>query len=175
MNTMTPEERELILEEIHGVASSAVAEESAEFRRQNLIKLNEELVRIRRKSAYDLALVLSPKYANDPAFQLMFLRAERFDIRNAAMRMVRYFEHKLHLWGEGNLAKKLTIEDLSDEDVQTLKSGHFRMIDADMAGRPIAFLPVGKLDFSSSSDPSVVDHQVRDETLEPLEVLPTLV
>lgn len=138
-NYMTPEERQLVLEEIHGVSSCALSE-SPTFVFEKVQELRNQLQRIRKKPAYDRAAFLHPKYVNGLDFQLMFLRADKFDSKRAAKRIVLFFEHKLELWGERMIARRITSADLSQDDMKALKSGGVQIIHSDQAGRPIIFL-----------------------------------
>jgi hypothetical protein len=136
---MTHAERQLVLEEIHGVASSAVPESPA-FVTQKLKALRQLLQSIRKKSAYERASFLCPKYVNSPEFQLMFLRAELFNVRKAAKRIIQFFEQKLQLWGDRKIARRITSADLTEDDLSAHESEAFQIINADRAGRPIMFL-----------------------------------
>ena len=50
----------------------------------------------------------------------MFLRAERFDAPKAAIRLVNHFEGKLVLFGEDKLVKRITLDDLEEEDIEEI-------------------------------------------------------
>ena len=68
----------------------------------------------------------------------MFLRSDEFEADKAAARMVTYFENKRLLFGEEKLVKKLTVDDLTPDDLEELRSGFFQQLpQKDMRGRPI--------------------------------------
>jgi hypothetical protein len=103
MNQLSVEEREEVLEDIHGIAR--VVDEPQEFIETCLALLEKELTNISSKVAYDLAYFTSKEYTSSNKIRLMFLRAESFDPYNAASRMVRFFEEKYALFGADKLTK----------------------------------------------------------------------
>ena len=121
LNRISIKEREAVYEEIHGVAG--LSSESPEKLVEIEMNLEQELHRIKKKSAYDRALFLSPRHVNDQAFRLMFLRSTRFDPLKAAAKMVAYFESKLELFGEEKLVKRITLDDLDDDTHAELTNG----------------------------------------------------
>ena len=115
-------------EDIHGV--DAQVEETPDLVYESLIKLEEELNSISNKDAYCIALNISEAYVNDRKFRLSFLRAESFDIPQAARRMVRYFENKRNVFGEEKLAKTIELEDIAQEQNNpTILYGPYRVLD----------------------------------------------
>jgi hypothetical protein len=134
------EERERVLEEVHGVANVQV-EETPELIDQRLHLLEEEIQLIKKRTAYDRALFLSPKYVLDREFRLMFLRSELFDARKAANRIVRFFECKKELWGEDKLARPITLDDFGEDGLAFLKRGAIQVLpEKDQSGRSLCFL-----------------------------------
>lgn len=119
-------ERETVYEEIHGVVNPM--EESLDFLEEVYASLESELKKIKKKTAYDRALFLSPRYVNDPAFRLKFLRSTRFDAKRAAAKMAAFFESKLELFGEEKLVKRITLEDLDKEDLANLNNGTYHFL-----------------------------------------------
>ena len=116
-------ERELVQEEVHGVASGFVADETEQLIESSLRKMDEEVQKIRKKPAYDRAVFLNPSYVKDRDFRLMFLRVENFEARKAAHRIIAYFETKLELFGVGRLAKPLTFDDLDKDSQDYMMAG----------------------------------------------------
>ena len=138
MNALSVKEREELLDEIHGVAKPP--KETPEQLRRAFEDLRERMDEIPRKKrrALDRALFLKPSLDQDEKFLLMFLRADRFNAYKAASRMSRYFEHKLQLFGEERLVKKITLEDLDEGDLDSLSSGAvFPHPHKDRSGRTI--------------------------------------
>jgi len=60
---------------------------------------------------------MSECFVRDPNKRIMFPRAENYDPVKAAERMLRYFEKKKNLFGAEKLVKKITLEDLSEDDL----------------------------------------------------------
>jgi hypothetical protein len=157
------DELEFGLHELHGV--SHAIKETPELIDKCLLELEMELEKISKKAAYDLAKATSmanatntnanananttgnanttpsssaPESVGCRKFRLMFLRAERFDAKNAAARLVKYCEGKLRLFGPDKLTKRITMEDLDEDDMVTLRSGYMQLLpERDRAGRAI--------------------------------------
>jgi hypothetical protein len=139
LNQLSLEEREAVFEDLHGVTQ--VHEESPECVASQVEQLKQEIKKIRGKSAYDKALFLCPKYTDDPKFYLMFLRAENYNIRLAAHRMVLHFKHKLDLFGVEKLAQAITMEDLDEDDKAAMLSGGMQFLpEKDRSGRTVVIM-----------------------------------
>ena len=114
--------------------------EAPEFIELKLKELQLELAKIPNKDAYNQAKEKFPKYVTGIRKCLMFLRADRFDAREAAARMVRYYEEKLHMFGNEPLARDLLMSDLNEEERSSLKAGYIQLLPGrDRAGRAIIF------------------------------------
>jgi hypothetical protein len=151
MYELSFQERENILEEIHGVAK--IQEETPEFVSDRISGLDEAILEIpkHRRKALDRAIFLKPSIQNDERFKLLFLRTEYFDCKKAANRMNRYFQRKLYLFGEEKLVKDITLDDLEETDIEVgFKSGCcVELPKRDRSGRPMAFFDLSKLDFNN--------------------------
>jgi hypothetical protein len=136
MNELSLSEREHVYEDIHGIPR--VVKEEPVFIAKKLEALEEELAKIHKKPAYDRALFLSPRYVKRHSFRLMFLRAENFHTERSALRVVKYFERKLELFGVEKLVKAIAQDDLNEDDQAVLSSGvmHF-LRSKDRTGRPV--------------------------------------
>ena len=77
--------------------------------------------------ALEKALDMAPEYVLHTGFCLKFLRAERFDVPLAAARMALYFQEKESLFGEEKLCRDILLSDLSEDDMQCLKSGYVQV------------------------------------------------
>jgi hypothetical protein len=138
LNQLSMKEREEVYHDIHGVAE--IIEETPEFVEIKLKELELELAKIPIKDAYNQAKEKSQEYVTSIRQCLMFLRADRFDAREAAARMVRYYEEKLHMFGNEPLARDLLMSDLNEEERSSLKSGYIQLLPLrDRAGRAIIF------------------------------------
>jgi hypothetical protein len=136
MNRLSVEEREKVLEDVHGIAR--VVDEPQDFIEACLALLERELDNISSKTAYDLARSMSEEYTCSKKIRLMFLRAESFDPYNAASSMVRFFDEKCELFGADKLTKDIKIADLDPDDIVTIESGLFQMLPVkDCAGRKV--------------------------------------
>jgi hypothetical protein len=70
----------------------------------------------------------------------MFLRATEGDVKKAAKRLTRHFKTKLRLFGEDKLVQDIVLDDLDEDDMESLKSGGFQVLSKrDAAGRSILF------------------------------------
>jgi hypothetical protein len=138
MNELSIDERERIFEEIHGI--SRVVDEDPAFVTECLAKLDEEISRIKKKSAFDQALFLCPKYVNDRKFRLMFLRSDNFEAEKASTRIVKHFERKLELFGTDKLVKIIQFNDLHEDDQSALLTGCIQFLRSkDRSGRTVVF------------------------------------
>lgn len=136
MNELSGKEREQVLHDIHGVVD--IPNETPLKLEEKLAELEAEIQRIAAKSAYQRAHTVSETYVNDRSFRLKFLRADRFDAKSAARRLVSFFEQKLIIFGPDKLVKDITIDDLDHDDLAVLKNGHMQFLpQRDMAGRTI--------------------------------------
>jgi hypothetical protein len=163
---LSTEERHLVNNDLHGVAD--VIEEGPAFVQERLDQLELELANIPTKTAYDEALEQSADHVHNRDFRLMFLRADRFEAKNAAARMVLYFDSKKELFGSQKLAKKILLEDLDDETMACLATGYMNLLPGrDRAGRAI-FMGVSKLRKSASGLGLVRQVDLGKSALEPV-------
>jgi hypothetical protein len=118
MTRLSMEDRERALYDVHGIGENVNADSVLH---------------------HDRLMQMSPEYVQNPNFRIMFLRAEHFDAKLAAERLVRFFELKKRLFGRDRLVKDITLEDLDEDDMETLETGGVGQVSPlkDMAGRPI--------------------------------------
>jgi len=75
---------------------------------------------------------------DDRDFLLKFLRAERFDVVKASVRLLNYLVEKEKLFGSDKLLKAIQLSDLDPDTMTTLRSGYFQILPGrDAAGRAI--------------------------------------
>ena len=99
----------------------------------------------RRKSAYLLAVHQNEQYVHDFDFIMRFLRSDRYNVKDAAHRVVGFFEYKRELFGIDKLTKDIGIEDFSGPDAAdpqndclALESGLFQLLPGnDRSGRAV--------------------------------------
>jgi hypothetical protein len=140
LNRMSIQEREKIFEEIHGVDGVEGNEEDPRFLSQCLEEMQEELRKLNRKSAYLQAKIQNRGYVSKRDLLLKFLRSEAYKPKEAAIRLVAFFELKLELFGKEKLTKEIRVEDFSTSpnDLAALELGLFhRLPGRDRSGRVI--------------------------------------
>ena len=152
LSAMSMKERESCYYDIHGV--SDVIEETPGWVEGKLVQLEVELAKISQNwDAYLQAAAQHQEYARARIFRLKFLRAERFDVKAAAQRLVRFFEEKRKLFGHELLAKDIKISDLDGDTRQCLESGVCQVLPKrDRAGRCIIAYIVANGDQFQSDD-----------------------
>ena len=120
--------------EVHGIKSSddlTRDSETPQFVSDKLRQFDDYIqqrIPPNQKQAYERALDLSPGYVMDRKFRLMFLRSDLYDVPKSSIRMARHFEVKLELFGIDKLTKDITLEDLSDNDIESLKQGSHQLL-----------------------------------------------
>ncbi|KAL3930742.1 MAG: hypothetical protein SGBAC_011634, partial [Bacillariaceae sp.] len=139
LNQLSLDEREALYYEMHGV--DEIIKETPELVETSLDQLEIELERIRythpKSSAYTLAEEISPAYVQDQTLRIKFLRSEKFDVKKTAERIIRFFDCKLHFFGEEKLCKDITLQDLDKDDLKALKAGFMQILGRDRAGRAV--------------------------------------
>ena len=156
LRSIHPVKRQQAFEELHGRligkdGGTAAFRETPELIETSLnwLQLELDVIPVRRRRGYARALFLKPSLGRDTDFQLMFLRADRFDVPAAARRMCLFFEEKLRLFGDDKLVRKLTLADLSQDDVTSLFNGAGHILpQKDSSGRLIFFVDYSYLDYS---------------------------
>ena len=83
--------------DIQGISASP--NESSETMEELLEAMEYELIQVSRHTAYETAMNQNPTYVKDVKFRKAFLRAEMYNPRKAAHRLVRFCEEKLALFG----------------------------------------------------------------------------
>jgi hypothetical protein len=113
--------------------------ESPELIRDRLALLEQELnTIIDGPEAYHRAVQQNAAWVQSQ--KIKFLRAEDFEPALAAARMIRHFSLKEHLFGPHLLGRDITLQDLSADDIESLKAGGAQFLSQpDHAGRGIFF------------------------------------
>lgn len=138
MERLSLAEHETILFDVHGIARTNDQSDPPDVDAR-LQEMDANIDKIRRKQAYERAKYLDETYVQDRSFRLRFLRCDRFHCALAAQRMVRHFQLKHELFGDGPvLARDVLQSDLSPQDLVALNSGYIQTLPArDAAGRSI--------------------------------------
>jgi hypothetical protein len=88
------------------------------------------------REAYEVAVSMSPEYVSSQL--LSFLRAEDFNPKAAARRVMSHFRKKLELFGLDRLVKDISLEDLDEDDTEALSCGGIQFLPSkDRTGRPV--------------------------------------
>ena len=161
------EDREAILNELHGVQSRAVPE-TPDLIESSLLAMEEEL---RHKvslslpssdgqsSSLDVAArelveahvrateVFHSQYVVAPEFRLRFLRTDFFDVRKAAIRYCKCLNHLLRFFGDASLRRPLRLSDLSPRELRFVNRGQIQSLASrDKMGRRIFLVSGGLFD-----------------------------
>lgn len=143
LNKLTFHERESINEEIHGInidrkyiEKSGAVEESPELLSRSLDEMQAELDRLCSAEGGTGGLAYAfqrsqdlygstPEgtYFNTSDFRLMFIRCDRFDCKKAAIRLCRFAELFLEIFGEFALQRPVRFSDLEENEGAILKNG----------------------------------------------------
>jgi hypothetical protein len=139
MYKLSTTQRDAVLHDIHGIAD--VVDETPEFVQEKRRLLKEALGALTRKKtcfAYQQAQRDDPSYVSSESFELMFLRAFKWDAKQSAKKLVNFLEAKLDLFGPTVASREIRITDLSKEDKKSLDSGFFQLLPVrDVTGRAI--------------------------------------
>jgi hypothetical protein len=90
------------------------------------------------KNAYEQAQTQDYNYVSCERFRLKFLRAENFNPRLAAQRLIKFFASKLQLFGPHYLTRDIRLDDLAEDDKKCIEAGLFQLLPLrDRAGRAV--------------------------------------
>jgi hypothetical protein len=132
------QDREQAINDLHGVPDAI--EERPEFVSEKLRQLDVQINKIKSGTAYEQAEQQNKGYVHDHKFRLMFLRAEIFQPKEAAVKIIHFFKEKLFLFGPEKLTKHIAYGDLSEDDIESLECGALQVLPkVDRAGRKILF------------------------------------
>ena len=143
LNQLSMKERDDVFNDIHGVAD--IVEETPELLEKSLLCIQQELDKIisqpKKKqvcAAYLLAKEKNPHYVLNPKFLVTFLRSESFHPPKAALRLLKFLQEKLTLFGPEKVGRDILLSDLDSRDLKSLESGFMQLLPArDRAGRAI--------------------------------------
>jgi hypothetical protein len=139
---LSVQDRNKILEEVHGV-NFAVSNETPHLIQTSLQQLQVEIRKIRSKPAYDHAMRsnhVDTSYIQSPEFQLRFLRAVLYNIKQAAYRYTRHLDLLYEFFGEVSLQRPIRYSDLSKVEKDCIREGRRQIFPSrDRSGRLITF------------------------------------
>ena len=159
LNTLSLRERDLVYQDLHCVPADI--EETSQLIEESLVQLQRELDLLRQYGGGDRlcldgiiqAELQDPFYVRDESFRLQFLRADDFDAKKAAKRLVRHFQFKLQYFPFDALARDVTWMDLEPEDHLFLKRGyHQQLMTRDRGDRVVG------VTINAGQDESIPDH-----------------
>jgi hypothetical protein len=134
--TLSFQDRQRELEELHGVSKQNP--EDPKSIEEWLQQLDTHLNTIKQGTSYELAESMNRAYVVNRDFRLMFLRADGYDPKAAAERMIRFFDMKGDLFGREKLVKDIMFSDLDEDDRAMLRTGAVQVLDRrDTTGRQI--------------------------------------
>ncbi|CAJ1932631.1 unnamed protein product [Cylindrotheca closterium] len=135
MNDLSFDELQREQEELHGVAAKIDATTDV-----LLQSLEEHLNRIKKGTVLESAEAKNPSSVHRRDFKMAFIRGNRNDPKSAAEQMIRYYDLKQKLFGQEKLTRDITLQDLNEEDMESLMAGHVQLGSApDRSGRSIAW------------------------------------
>ena len=155
MMALSVEDREKVYMDVHGVKEGP--RENSEDIQAALVAMQMEIEKLEDKEAYDQARSMDQNYVEDRSFRLAFLRSVYYDPKKAAIKVVRYFQLKLDLFGEEKLTLDIVQDDLDRETMDALYTGRGQCLDAtDRTGRYILMIFSGDI-FSAKAMVSEAD------------------
>ena len=146
MNALSVEERNEVYDDIHGCPSTKDEIRLEIFKLCKQMDTTISQMPAIQKKSYNKALLLCPTLKYDIVWKVMFLRADQYSPSKAARRLVKYYDMKHELWGDDLLVKRITLDDLTENDLHWNRIGFQNVLPIkDQAGRPIFFLDSTKL------------------------------
>jgi len=138
LNSLSAKERSAALEDVHCVGEELA--ETAEKIEKSLAEF-EHAVQEEKNELYDIAVKMNRSYVEDPLFRLKFLRANMHDVKRSVRQMMNLLRYKATYFGNDKIAREITLDDLTEEDMKLMLSGLFHIQDGrDRTGRVIIYL-----------------------------------
>eukprot|EP00980_Cylindrotheca_fusiformis_P023616 scaffold10675_cov89-Cylindrotheca_fusiformis.AAC.3 len=144
MLQLSAEERESALDDLHGIRNGGndkVEEDPASMNRL-LEELDRNLKSMKRGgNLYEQAERNDPSYVSSRDFRIMFLRACDYDPEASVLRIFGFLEIQKSLFSQDKIGKKILLEDLDGEAIESIKSGAMQISAlTDIAGRKVLFI-----------------------------------
>jgi hypothetical protein len=144
LNQLSLKDREKTMEEIHGIHALSVAQTETKMKIDVVLQqLQEEIDNIKNeeKDAYNEAIENKSRYVMGQKFRLKFVRAEEYNVKKAARRMVDFLEFVKELYGPQVLMRPIRYTDLSDNAQTILQDGSMQILpERDPSGRRVALM-----------------------------------
>ncbi|KAG7340777.1 hypothetical protein IV203_024320 [Nitzschia inconspicua] len=143
LNQLSMNDRELTMEEIHGAHANKVKrmEESRLDSVLEQLQIELDAIQDERRRAYNIALGMNSTYVIERKFRTTFFRAESYDAKKAAIRMLHFLTYAREKFGENALLRPIRWDDMSDKAMAILEEGSMQILPArDNAGRLVLSL-----------------------------------
>ncbi|CAJ1932627.1 unnamed protein product [Cylindrotheca closterium] len=148
MQNLTFDELQREQEDLHGV--SAESQEDTKVMDKLLKSLTEHLHRLKKGTVYESAEERNPPYVCQRKFQILFLRGNRYDPKAAAEKIISFYSLKKDLFGTERLVRDITLQDMDEDDMETLMCGSAQVASClDRSGRVIVLAVPGLRKYKS--------------------------
>ena len=139
--SLTEEEENVVSSDVFGV--DAVIEETEELVIHSLAQFEEELATLpdEDKQGYSQALEECPLIVEQESAPIRFLRAEDYDAKRAAVRLAKYWNTRVELFGPDSAFLPMTLDGAMADDAQAFEAlgdGNC-MLPHDKHGRAVYF------------------------------------
>ncbi len=140
MNSLDMKERSALEEEIHGIQSSYLYDQTPEMEAKALVDLADGIRAIpaEQKTMYLRSLEIPDSYIHSKSFGLRILRSTAFDIEISSRKLAVFCDHVVDLFGEIGLKRPIRLSDFSKKDLQLFRLGRYQFLPfGDRLGRRI--------------------------------------
>lgn len=139
--SITEEEILEVVKDVFGIEE--LIDETEELLATSLAQFAQELAAIHdeEKESYNLALQKCPRVVEEETAPIRFLRADDYDAKRAATRLVTYWESRLELFGPNRAFLPMTLDGAMADDIDCfaiLLDGNY-MLPKDNHGRAVYF------------------------------------
>lgn len=138
MNKLSFQEISKALDDVHCVGEDI--HEDEDMIRRSLAEFDQQ-AKARRNRYFELAMTQDKAYIEDEDFCLKFLRANFFDVNRSVGQMMSFLQYKARYFGEDKLGRDIALSDLSQEDVDLMRSGILHQQKGrDRSGRVVLYI-----------------------------------
>ena len=128
LNRMTFQERNMVLDEVHGVPTLKDEMEPSKLL-ESLEQMNLAIDSIQSKRAFTKAVTLGSQYVlQNRSLRIRFLRADEFDPAKAAQRFINYLDYYHELFGTIALMRPIYFDDLNKDEQNILRKGSIQLL-----------------------------------------------
>ncbi|CAJ1965947.1 unnamed protein product [Cylindrotheca closterium] len=153
LSKLTVQERTEALYDVHCVGEEL--KEDPEIIQKALSDF-DKAIQQEHNPTYEIASNQNKAYVQDPTFRLRFLRANSFNVGQSLGQMMKFLQYKAAYFGAETIAREITLDDLTTEDMKLMLSGLYHIQDGkDRMGRLVIYM------FSNMLCSSTVESLVR--------------